>query len=116
MRNYIQPGKSLTVEAPSDVESGDGVLVGKLFGVAANDADSGEEVVIHTEGVFELPKESAGSGQDWSAGDALYWDDSEDRLTTTASGNIQVAFAAADADSEAEYGHALLGVKGEEPS
>ena len=39
MRNYIQPGDSLAVAVPyaSGVASGDGLLVGALFGVAAVD-------------------------------------------------------------------------------
>jgi|GEM_PF-4444391 len=34
MKNYIQPGDSITVPAPADVKSGDLVVVGDLFGVA----------------------------------------------------------------------------------
>ena len=38
MKNFIQPGDSLTVSAPYAVTSGQGVLVGALFGIAAYDA------------------------------------------------------------------------------
>lgn len=54
MKNYIQPGKTVTVAAPSTVVSGALVIVGALYGVAAYDAASGEPVEIVTEGVFDL--------------------------------------------------------------
>ena len=38
MKNFIQPGDSLTVSAPYAVTSGQGVLIGALFGIAAYDA------------------------------------------------------------------------------
>jgi predicted RecA/RadA family phage recombinase len=56
MKNYLQEGDSVTVPAPANVSSGDGVLLGTLFGVAATDADSGANVTIKTTGVFTLPK------------------------------------------------------------
>ena len=34
MKNYIQPGNTITLTAPYDVNSGDGLLVGAIFGVA----------------------------------------------------------------------------------
>ena len=54
MKNYIQPGKTVTVTAPSTVVSGALVIVGALYGVAAYDAASGAPVEIVTEGVFDL--------------------------------------------------------------
>lgn len=70
MKNYIQPGMNLEVVAPAAVSSGDGVMVGDLFGVAAGDAVSGATVVLVTEGVFELPK---ASGAVLSQGEKCYW-------------------------------------------
>jgi predicted RecA/RadA family phage recombinase len=81
MRNYLQIGDTVTVAAPAAVSSGDGVLVGTLFGIAANDADSAAEVEIKTRGVFEMPKTSA---QAWTVGSAIYWNGS---LCTTADGS-----------------------------
>lgn len=71
MKNYIHSGGTVTVAAPAAVVSGDGVLVGSLFGVANYSAGNGEEVEIKTTGVFELPKTSALA---ISVGDLLYWD------------------------------------------
>ena len=70
MKNYIQPGETVTLTAPVDVKSGDGVLVGSLFGVAAYDALTGTDVEVAVEGVFELPKITgaiaAGAPVHWS--------------------------------------------------
>ena len=46
MKNYVQPGNVVTLIAPANVKSGDGVLVGSLFGVAAYDALIGAEVEV----------------------------------------------------------------------
>lgn len=72
MKNYIQTGDNLTLTAPYDVASGDGALVGAIFGVAAGDALEGDDVDLVTRGVFELPKTSALA---IGLGDKLYWDD-----------------------------------------
>ncbi|ODA67103.1 hypothetical protein A7A08_01849 [Methyloligella halotolerans] len=56
MKNFVQPGNTITVPAPTAVASGDGVLVGSLFGVANYDAAPGEAVEIDAIGVFDLPK------------------------------------------------------------
>lgn len=56
MKNFVQPGDSITLPAPADVTSGGIVIAGALVGVAAADALTGEGVVIATRGVFDLPK------------------------------------------------------------
>lgn len=90
MKNYQQPGDNLTIPAPASVSSGDGVKVGVLFGVAVSDADSGDDVVIATKGVYELPKTSA---QAWTVGAAIYWTGSACTTATTA-GNLLIGVAA----------------------
>lgn len=70
MRNFIQPGHTITLVAPAEVKSGDVVVVGGLAGVAAYDAAEGAEVETQLEGVFDLPK-----GADVLAPGALaFWD------------------------------------------
>jgi predicted RecA/RadA family phage recombinase len=88
------PGDAVPVTAPYAVASGAGVLVGKIFGVALTDAASGETVAIQRRCVAQLAKET---GQAWTVGAAIYWDNTNKRCTTTASGNtlIGAAFAAA---------------------
>lgn len=90
MKNFKHNGDLVTVAAPAAVSSGDGVLVGNLFGVATTDAESGADVVIATRGVFELPK----LGTDVvSQGDTLYWDDTNGELTLATTGNYPVGVA-----------------------
>ena len=56
MKNFVQPGDSITLPAPADVTSGGIVIAGALVGVAAADALTGEGVAIATRGVLDLPK------------------------------------------------------------
>jgi predicted RecA/RadA family phage recombinase len=71
MKNFIQPGDNLKVAAPYAVDSGQGVLIGQLFGVANSDADSAADVVISTVGVFDLAKPSAAI---FTVGAPVYFD------------------------------------------
>ena len=91
MKNYLQPGNVITVTAPAALASGDGCLVGSLFGVACGtyiegDADAELAVV----GVFELPKVSA---QAWTAGAKVYWNATDKACTTMATGNTLIGAA-----------------------
>ncbi len=90
MKNYVQTGDNLTLAAPYDVASGDGALVGSIFGVAAGDAVSGDDVDLVTRGVFEMPKTSALA---ISAGDQVYWDDTAKEVNKTSSGNTLIGVA-----------------------
>ena len=89
MRNFIQPGDSLAVAVPyaGGVLSGQGVLVGALFGVAAVDGAQNASVDCETRGEFELTKEPALA---ISQGARVFWDNTNRRITTTATGNFQV--------------------------
>jgi predicted RecA/RadA family phage recombinase len=106
MKNYIQPGEKITVPAPHDVASGGGVLVGSMFGVAATAAKDGEDVTIVRKGVFVLNKLTA---QAWEVGVKVYWNNTAKEVTTVASGNTQIGFAAvAAADPSANGTVALI--------
>jgi predicted RecA/RadA family phage recombinase len=92
MRNYVQPGDSLALAVPyaGGVTSGQGVLVGALFGVAAVDGAQNAVIECQTKGVFDIAKEPALA---ITAGARLFWDNTNRRLTTTATGNFQVGLA-----------------------
>ena len=90
MKTYIQPGDSLTVTAPYAVTSGQGVLVGALFGIAAFDAAISSSVEVQTKGVFDVTKEPALA---ITAGARVFWDNTNRRITTTATSNFQVGIA-----------------------
>jgi predicted RecA/RadA family phage recombinase len=53
MKNFIQPGDVVTVTPPTcGLSSGDGIVIGNLFGIYATDADLTEEVGLSLAGVF----------------------------------------------------------------
>ena len=92
MRNFIQPDDSLALAIPyaGGVTSGQGVLVGAIFGVAAVDAAQNVFAECQTKGVFDITKEPALA---ITAGARLFWDNTNRRLTTTLTGNFQVGVA-----------------------
>ena len=108
MKNFVHPGRNVTVIAPADVKSGDLVIVGKLFGVAATNADSGAPVEICTEGVFTLPKVAE---QAWTQGAAIYWAGGEtNAATTTAGSNTLIGHAAEAAANPSATGVVRLSI------
>lgn len=90
MKNYVSGGKTLTITAPAAIISGAGVLTGSLFGIAAGDIANGAEGVVHLTGVYDLPKIGT---QAWAVGARAYWDDTNNRCTTTAAGNTLIGAA-----------------------
>ena len=89
--NYIQPGQVITVAAPAGgVLSGDGVLIGTLFGIAQYDAVEGADVEILTEGVVEIAKTSA---LQIGIGDRLFWDATNKVVNKTATAQVCVGVA-----------------------
>ena len=90
MRNFIQKGENITLPAPADIRSGDGVLVGSMFGVAAGHALAGEDLDLVTVGVFGLPKVVA---QAMLVGDPIYWDPAAKLATKTAAGGTRIGVA-----------------------
>ncbi|KAA5599234.1 DUF2190 family protein [Blastochloris sulfoviridis] len=107
MKNFVQSGRMLTLTAPSGgVASGDGVMVGSVFGVAAFDAAEGAEVEVATEGVFSLKKTT---GAAWIVGQPVFWNASAGEAAT--SGDLQIGVAVAAAGSSAAIGLVKLDPK-----
>lgn len=91
MKNYIQEGRMITVAAPAGgVASGEGVVIGALFGVASKTAAAGETAAIATEGVFDLPKLASVV---IAAGDAVAWDNSAKQVNVPATGRYPIGIA-----------------------
>ncbi len=90
MKNYVQPGNTITLTAPYAVTSGDGLLVGSIFGVAAGTAALGEAVETAVEGVYDLKKVAS---QAWAAGDKVYWDNTAREATKTTTSNTLIGVA-----------------------
>lgn len=94
--NFIQPGSVVSIAAPYDRTSGQGVLLNSLFGVALFTALSGVSVEIQTDGVFDITKTA---GIVFAVGESAYWDDSAKSLTDSSTGNTLVGVALAAAGS-----------------
>lgn len=105
MKNYIQAGNSITITAAADISSGDIVKVGSLLGVACGDIANGATGEISLVGVYELTKKTT---DDVSAGDKLYYDADNARLTLDAFGNTFMGIAIVAADGSATKVKILL--------
>lgn len=86
MDNRIAVGDSLPLTAPYTRTAGQAARVGKIFGVAVNDVTSGSVGQFLTQGVFDIAKTTGAI----SVGDAVFWDNTNKYLTTTAAGNCEV--------------------------
>jgi len=91
MKNFIQRGDVITVMAPTGgMTSGQGVLIGNLFGVAATTAAEGESVEIATVGVYELPKLVSAV---IAAGARVAWDDTAKQVVLPDTGMVPIGIA-----------------------
>ena len=90
MKSFVQPGTTITLIAPYAVASGDGLLVGSIFGVAAGTAALGEAVEAALTGVYDLKKVAS---QAWAAGDKVYWDNTAKEATKTTTSNTLIGVA-----------------------
>lgn len=83
MKNFVQRGDAVTVVAPSNVTSGQMILIGDLVGVCLSDAASGALVNIQTEGVV-IARKATGT---INPGVRVFWDNTAGRVTTTTTSN-----------------------------
>lgn len=107
MKNFICSGATLTMAAPAGgVVSGALVVLGSLFGIAAQSAPAGTDFDLVTEGVFSLPKKT---GETPDIGAKVYWETATSSVTTTPTGNTLIGAHAGKAAALA--GAATLLVK-----
>ena len=91
MKTFIQNGAVITVTAPAGgVVSGEAIVVGALFGVAAFTAAEGEAVEIATRGVYILPKEPTAV---IAVGAQVAWDASAKQIDLPGTGLYPVGIA-----------------------
>lgn len=95
MKNYVGPGAHLTLAAPYDRTSGQGALVGSIFGVASVDVLSGITASFVTCGVFDLAKATGAV----TAGQKIYWDNTAKNCTTVSTSNTLIGAATQAAQS-----------------
>jgi predicted RecA/RadA family phage recombinase len=94
MKNYVEGGEVIDLAAPYAVASGAGMKVGQFIAIAACDAANGATVAGYLQGVFDVLKEGAGSGQAWAVGDLVYWDNTAKQFTKTSTSNTKAGYAA----------------------
>lgn len=106
MRNYIQPGTTLTLTAPvGGVVSGTPKKIGSLVVIPADTVAAGESFEGQREGVFSVSKVSA---QAWTEGALIYWDNAAALFTTVAGGNTLVGVAVEAAANPSSTGKVYL--------
>lgn len=95
---FVQPGDVIDYTAGANITSGQVVLIGVRIGVALAAIANGSTGPLQVTGVFTIAKLSTDVV---AQGAALYWDNSNSRLTTTASGNTLAGYATAAAGNGA---------------
>ncbi|MEO3997187.1 DUF2190 family protein [Mesorhizobium sp. CAU 1732] len=107
MKNYVQPGNTITVPAPAGgAVSGKPLAIGSLRGFASATAAAGEDVAVVRTGVHEYKK---ATGAAWAIGDNLYYSAANDYFTKTATDNVLFGFAAKASASGETLGEICLG-------
>lgn len=94
--NYQQQGDTLDHTPTAARTSGQVVVIGARIGVCLAAIAANATGPLAVQGVFVLPKLSTDTV---AQGALLYWDNTNSRLTTTASGNTLAGYAAAAAGS-----------------
>lgn len=91
MQNYIQNGDVITVLTPAGgIASGDGLIVGNIFGVAPYSAAEGDPVELATTGVFKFPKATAAVV---TVGARVAWDNTAKNINVPGAGRFLVGVA-----------------------
>ena len=106
MRNRVRSDDQIEFVAAADHEGGSVVKVGAFLVVVLNAVKTGEKAVGERRGVYSAMPKATGAA--WTAGDALYWDDTAKNFTKTATNNKLAGAAEADAIAGATVGQVLL--------
>ncbi len=98
---FVHEGASIDYTPGAAVAAGDVVVQGELVGVAKTPIAANALGSLAVTGVFDFAK-ATGGGTAIAVGANVYWDDTSNVATTTASGNKLIGKcvkAAADADA-----------------
>ena len=91
MQNFIQNGDVITVPAPAGgIASGEGAIIGNIFGIATYAAAVGEPVELSTVGVYQLPKATAAV---LTVGARVAWDNTAKNINLPGTGRLPVVIA-----------------------
>lgn len=103
--NYVQPGDVLDLTAPYQRNTGQGALIGAIFGVALSTVANAAVGQFSVVGVWTLAKTSA---QAWTEGALIYWDNTAKECTTVSTSNTRIGVAAAAAANPSSTGRVRL--------
>jgi predicted RecA/RadA family phage recombinase len=84
---FIQEGKYIDHTPVGALASGDVVVQGDLVGVTLRPIAAGELGSLAVDGVFDFTKNT---GVAYTVGTLLYWDDTNNVVTTTSAGNKSI--------------------------
>lgn len=98
---FVHDGDAIDYTPGADVAPGDVVVQGDLVGIAKRQIKANTLGALSVTGVFDVAKEAVG-GVTFSAGDKVYWDDTNNVAVTTDGGGAnkllgKAVAAAADA-------------------
>ncbi len=89
MTNEVSPGDTLVLTAPYARSSGQGALIGSLFGLAVVDVNSGAQCAFRVTGVHDITKATGAVTE----GAKMYWDNTAKNVTTTPTANTLIGCA-----------------------
>jgi predicted RecA/RadA family phage recombinase len=92
MRSYLNTGDALTTTANRTAVADVGMLIGRIFGITKEACTNTGTVVLQRHGLFRGIAKA--TGEAWTLGALLYWDNTNFRFTTTSSGNSDVGACA----------------------
>lgn len=94
---FLQDGRSIDYTPASDVAAGDVIVLGgNLIGIATRPIPASTTGALATQGIFRITKLST---DNVAAGDILYWDSTNRRVTKTSTGNTRIGLAVAASPS-----------------
>lgn len=104
---YWQKGETIeyTNEGETAIEAGDVVSLTTRCGVAGMNIAVDEEGTLYLEGVYIMPKDNS----EIAVGASVYFDESENKVTGTAAGNIPLGWAIAAAGAAATTCYVKIG-------
>lgn len=101
MKNFLQNGKTMLITVPAGgLVSGQPYVEGSKLVICVTDGAENDIIAANTSGVYSLAKKAA---EAIAQGVPVYWDETEEEITATASGNVFAGYAhaaAAGADTE----------------
>lgn len=85
----VRNGRTMDYTCAAAVAKDDVIVVGAVVGIAASAGEIGEVIALDVVGVYELTANTAAIAQ----GAAVYWDATNEEVTTTATNNTLLGHA-----------------------